>query len=261
MDLAEIWQQHKVFLISILGALVLLFVGRGVIADQYPVTELERKSQNVIAQMQKGTDVPDSVLRDLRDQVSGMEDRLRKLLGDMQFESDPLFVLPRGEPNPTSFCWLRLRQAQEALVDEASRQNIFVTEQLGLQDAAPTDPEEIKRTLRALNVVNDVVLTCIEAGVRRIQRIQIDPPAKSRTRRSSFVEDLGIQFEIFGSERALQTVLARLVEGPKQGSLPYLALAAGTKLEPSPQEQGLLRLHLSLSALAIDATDLELEEL
>ena len=39
MDLTDIWQQHKKFIIAIAAALLLLLIGRGVLQGYFPVDE------------------------------------------------------------------------------------------------------------------------------------------------------------------------------------------------------------------------------
>ena len=259
MDLAELWQQHKGFLLTIVGALVVMLIGTSVISDRYPVSSLRSKSSGIQATLNTTVNVPDADVRELRGEVESLRVQIGQLVQEMQFDGDELFELPATEPNPTSYCFVVLRRVQDELVDHASRQNISVPEKLGLQDAAPADPDDIRRTLRALNVIQSVVLAGIDSGVRRIARIQIDP-AHTGVRQGAFYQELGVQFDIVGSERSLQAVLAQVVEEPKLGRAPYLAVQPGTKLEPSKQEPGLYQLHLDVAALAIDTTELGLDE-
>ena len=40
MDLTDLWQQHKKFILAIAAALLLLLIGRGVLQAEYPVDDV-----------------------------------------------------------------------------------------------------------------------------------------------------------------------------------------------------------------------------
>jgi len=257
MDLTDLWQEHKKFILATVGATLLLLVGRGVISANYPVASVRASANRTNANLARAEEVKSGTVGDVRAEVDELRGRLTSLVQEMSFRPDELFVLPPGEPNPTAFCWRRIRDLQQVLVDEAERRDIRVPEKLGLEDAAPTDPEEIRRTLRALNVIQNVVLACIDADVRRIQRIRIEEEARRRASRSPFVQELRVEFEILGGERAVRTVLASLSEDASRLGTPYLSITGPTSLTPVTGNRDQVALRLTVAALTIAADDLE----
>lgn len=260
MDLTDLWQEHKKFILAIVGALLLWLVGQGVISSRYDVDSVKSRVSSIHSGLRRKPNVKSGTVTELRTEVDELRGRLKRLVAEMDFRADDIFVLPPSEPNPTSHCWRTIRDVQKVLVDEAERLDIRVPEKLGLEDRAPNEPEEIRRTLRALNIIHNVVLACIQSGVRRVDRIRIEDEAKRRSSGTSFVTELRVEFEILGSERSIRSVIGSLVQDPKDGSATFLEITTPTTILPAKDQQGLMRLQLSVAGLTIDTEDLELEE-
>jgi hypothetical protein len=260
MDLTDIWQEHKKFILAIAAALLVWLIGKGTLNANYDVDSVAGRIRSIDSGLRRKENIKASTVSGVRTEVEGLRARLTELVQEMDFRPDEVFVLPPGEPNPTSHCWSTIRYVQKVLVDEAERLDIRVPEKLGLDNAAPTDREEIRRTLRALNIIHNVVLSCIQSGVRSVQRIRIEDEAKRRAGGTSFVSELRVEFEIHGSEKSLRSVIGSLVEDPKDGSSTFLEIATPTHITPSKDQPGLMRLQLSVAGLAISSDDLELED-
>ncbi|MBM4013675.1 MAG: hypothetical protein FJ293_01755 [Planctomycetes bacterium] len=252
MDLADLWQQHKKFILIVAGAFLLLLIGRGVLSSQYDYEARAATAYKTSTTMAKQPKVTDDVVRALQDDVASLKARCAELAKTMRHRPDEAFVVPPGEPNPRAFFFRRHRETQKALTEAAERQDIRVPEQLGLKDMAPTEPDEIRRQLVALDVVQQVVVEAIGAGVRRIASIQIEDAAKGRGRAGGFMSDLGVRFDIVGGEKAIRALVTGVVDGAARGQGAYLAVDQA-RIKPVKGEIGMLQLDLSVSALEIEA--------
>jgi len=259
MDLADIWQEHKKFILAVVAALVILLVGKGVIGGQHDYEGKSREARTLVAAMDKVPVIADRDLRALEEHVDGLRERLAADAATMGYRPDDLFVLPPGEAQPTRYVWNRILE-MKALRDEAEREDILIPDNLGLADSAPTDTEEIRRTLRALNVIYHVVLGCIEHRVERVTRINIEADVRRTKGASRFVSETSVEFEIEGHEEAIRGLLAGLVAGGREGRMPYLQVASPTEIERVKDRPDLLHLRLDVAALALATEDLGLED-
>ncbi len=258
MDLADLWQEHKRFILSVVGALLLLLVGKGVLNATYPVKAVARECSNLNQQLRKDPEVKSSLVADLEAEVSAVKERLIKLKKEMEFVADPELKAAEGGSNVRAEYFKMVGRLQDVLVDVAERQGIVIPERLGLQDRAPTDPVEIQRSLRALNVIQNVVILCINAGIKSIDRIVIEEQERSQS--SAFLRELRVEFEILGREDAVRRVLHDLVEGPRTGGQAFLEIAPPTRLEPTKGDRGTLKLILTVAALSISTEGIDLKD-
>ena len=258
MDLTDIWQEHKHFILSVTGALILLLVGKGVLGSTYPVGAVARDSAKANSNLRKEREVKSRQVRDVRSEVESLRERLGGLMNEMQFKPAVEFVDAAAAPNPRTEYFRVVGLLQEVLVDMAERQGILIPEKLGLPDRAPTDPVEIRRSLRALNVIRNVVISCINAGIKRIVEIRIEDKPRV-TRGVTFVSDLKVEFEIQGSEASLRQVVDEVTSGSGDEST-FLELTTPTSIEPVRGERDVLQLTLNVAALKIqppEGVDLE----
>jgi hypothetical protein len=255
MDLADLWGQHKKFILAVGGALLLLLVGRGFLLSNYDYENAEDDAKKLAAAMASVPDVATDVVGRVDAEVAALRTRYAELAGTMRFKVADEFTLPPNEADPRAFFFLRHHKMQQALVDVAEKQDIRMPEALGLKNS-PTDPEEIRRTLVALDVIQEVLAQSIAAGVRRVESISIEDAQRGRARAASFVKDLHVDFDVVGGEKALRSLVAGVVDDAAHGKSPYLAVDKA-RLKPVKGEEGMLELTLSLAALTIDKSDAE----
>lgn len=250
MDLADVWAQHKKFILVVAGALLLLLVGRGVIQSQWDYESVVLASNKTAQTMKKAERVPEDVVRGLQSEVADLRTRFAQLAGSMRHRTGDAFTPPPGESNLRGFFFRRHQETERALAGAAERQDIRVPDGLGLKGMAPTEPEEIRRQLVALDMVQQVVVESIGAGVRRIASIQIEDAARSRAK-GGFVSDLRVRFDIVGGEKALRSLLVGLVDGAARGESSFLAMDQA-RIRPVKGELGMLELDLTVAALSIE---------
>lgn len=254
MDLTDVWQQHKKFILAVAGALLLLLVGRGVLQGYFPVDATRASATRIADSLRKTPEVQDVAVRDLQTEVDGLRARYAALAGSMRFKAGADFELPPNEPNPRIYFFGKLREMQKALVDAAAKQDIRVPDGLGLRDLTPTEPEEIRRTLVALGVIQDVLVQAISSGVRRVESIHVEEASRGRSRATGFVKELHVDFAVVGGERSLRSLIAGLVDGAARGAVPYVAVDKA-RIKPVKGENGMLELNLTLAALDIEKVE------
>lgn len=254
MDLADLWAQHKKFILAVAGALLLLLVGRGVLQSNFPYAEVQRDAGKAAQQMGKAEEIPDSVVRDLEVEVTELRARFADLTSTMRYKISDDFTLPPTEANPRLYFFKRLRDTQKALVDAAERQDIRVPDGLGLKDMTPTDPEEIRRTLLALDVIQHALVESIGAGVRRVETIRIEDDQRGKGKATGFTKEMRVDFGIVGGERSLRALVAGLIDGAAQGRAPYLSIDKA-RIKPVKGEEGMLALEVTLVALQIEKSE------
>lgn len=101
-----------------------------------------------------------------------------------------------------------MTEVREALTREAGRLAVRLPDDLGLPALAPTKPEEIERHLAAVDLIERLVLLSFEAGVPRIERIDVklDPGLGSR-RGVGAIERTSVSMRLSGSSEALVRLL------------------------------------------------------
>jgi hypothetical protein len=204
--------------------------------------------------MRKKPEITDAAVRDLQSEVDALKARHTELARAMRFKAGDDFVLPAGESDPRMFFFRKLRNLQNALVDAAAKQDIRVPDGLGLKELAPTDPEEIRRTLLALNVIQDVLVQAISSGVRRIETIHMEDAQRGRSKSAGPVKELRLDFDVVGGERSLRAMVAGLIDGAATGAAPFVAVDKA-RIKPVKGEPGMLELSLSLAALEIEKVE------
>ncbi len=254
MDLADLWAQHKRFILIVAGALLLLLIGRGVVQSQWDYEGVVFASARTAQGLGKSDRIGDDLVRDVQEDVDSLRERYAELVKTMRHAPGAAFQVPAGEANPRGFFFKRHRETSRALVEAAERQDIRVPEALGLKDMAPTEPEEIRRQLIALDVVQQVVIESISAGVRRIGAIQIEDDSRARGKAAGFLSEVRVRFEVIGGEKAIRSLLTAVVDGAARSSAPFLAIDQ-TRVKPVKGELGMLQLDLSVTALQIEKRD------
>jgi hypothetical protein len=112
----------------------------------------------------------------------------------------------------------------------------------------------IRRTLLALNVIQQVLIEAIGGGVRRIDAIRIEDEQLGRCGAAGFTRELRVAFDVVGGERAIRALVAGVVDTPARGEAPFLAVDEA-RMRPVKGEVGMLELDLTVVALQIEKGD------
>src|SRR5688572_27397102 len=110
MDLADVWAQHKKFILLVAGALLLLLVGRGVIHSKWDYESVVLGSNRTALSMGKAEKVPDDVVRALQEEVAELRGRYGELAKSLRHKTGDAFQVPAGEGNPRGYFFRRHRE-------------------------------------------------------------------------------------------------------------------------------------------------------
>lgn len=249
MDLNDIWQGHKKFILAVGGAAIAFLVAKAIIGSTWDVDSLSSNARSTSTQLKKLAAASPAELSAVQAQCSDLRERLAELQKRMEFTTAPEYLLPEGKNADLVFNEVRAR-AQEELIGKAARRNIRVDESLGMPQFTPSGREAIQRSLRALNVVEKVVEAAVAAEVRSVDGIEVtEARTRKRTKDDAFIDALPVRFNISG--RA--TALAALLEQIGRAEAAFLAVE-DVQMELDPKSPfGLATLKLTVAALAFEA--------
>ncbi len=252
MDLNDVWQGNRRFILAVGCGAVLVLVAKTVISATWDVDRAKGTAQSLMAKLGRTESPSSAEVTRLKERNAAIEKRLGELVTRIQFKTAPEYVLPANGASPDLvFNGVRAR-VHEELVQFAAQRNIHVDESLGMPQFTPPGREAIQRCLSALDVVEQVVTAAILGEARRVDEIEmLDARRGRRTDRNdkagNFVEGLQVKFRIQGSAAALGEVVEILTRGEDRFlAIEDLKLEADDKKNP-----GLLSLRLTVSALTI----------
>lgn len=194
MDLNDIWQQHKAWILGIVGGLIVFLVGNTYISRRFDPTEFSSsiaKSRRALKASYYGK----TQRRNAREDLKSLEEELAVVGRRSFFTLREQFDLD-GKGDPT-FHYIdtesRVQRDVRQVMDVANVE--FSATQLGLPPNNPVVRDEIQATLVALDVVDDALARLVEAS-RQVQealpdarglasvdqiRIAIVPPSRKRS--------------------------------------------------------------------------------
>ncbi len=260
MDLNDIWQEHKKFIIAVAAGLLVFLIGETIIGSSY-TSKVQASERTLSSQRASLRQVKPTAknLREIRDVQSDLAARWQAASEKLIFQSGKRFELRDDEARPDDVYFNVVNEVKREVEEAAERRNIQLPDNLGLPATTPRTREEAKRYLRALDVVQRVVRLAVEADVLAITDIDIPKGAtrSKRNRRSrddaDFLERLELRFRVRGSAPSL----VRLVES-LQAPASYLVLAKDSRiLGPEPDDPGPSEAVLVMAALDIESLDLE----
>ncbi|MFH0947190.1 MAG: hypothetical protein V2A76_18535 [Planctomycetota bacterium] len=250
MDLNDIWQGNRRFILGICCAVVAVLIGEGIIGSMWNAGAQAQAVGRLQAKLRGLASPSQSDLSGLEGVNRGLAEQLEQLYGRLTYQVDERYLLPKNEPSPDLLYNSIRSQAQDELVGSAARRNIRVDETLGLPDFTPSGREAIQRALRGLNIVEQVVSAAIVAGVRSVPEIEIvGRKGSRRASNASFIDSLQVRFRIEGSTASVAELIQSLVRGDGQ----FLCVEDAEFDVETKRDFGLTRLRLVVSGLTIDA--------
>jgi hypothetical protein len=270
----NIWQQHKDFILKILGGLGVLLVfwiiwssltsesvadvkelneGKAerlaarpvpdrstIAAFQSAVEKLKVRVQNMAArvgEVRKGEDLRIGLIHDILNEIGKGDDESRRVFDG----------LARSSPKA---CLSRLKGAAvEYLVGRAGLSNVLLDEGLGLERLTIQDAE-VDRYLIALDLIIKVVEIGIEEEVYEIKNISIGTPPGGRFEGTEvFLREYPVNMKVRGPSANVLRFIERLSDPERFIPVDQLRSFAP---ERSEREQGVVVADLDLMALAID---------
>ncbi|MFG0316667.1 MAG: hypothetical protein ACF8XB_05300 [Planctomycetota bacterium JB042] len=249
MDLNDIWQGNKRFILGVGAGFVVFLIGQATIGSLWSATGAAQTVRSNSGKLNRLETPSRSQASTVAGENRELEERLEALVERMRFTTHEDYVLPAREPSPDLLYNEIRSSARDALVDVAARRNIQVVETLGLPEFTPSGREAIQRCLSGLNVVEQVVEAAILAGVRAVPEIEIvEERGRGRKSAESFVVPLRVRFRIEGSTASI----AEVVEGIVRGDGRFLAIEDARIDVDSKRAYGLTVLKMTVAALNID---------
>ena len=249
MDLNDLWQAHKRFILGVGGGLLVLLIAHSIITSTWPVRIASGRAASANNKIGRQKVPSRGEVSELEDTTRGYEERLEGLYERLGYQVSDRYRLPDGGAASPDLLFNDIRaRASEELVDAARRYNIYVDPSLGLPEFTPPGREAIERTLRALNIVEQVVVAAIGSEVDAVDKIEILKPRITRKKEAAFIDALQVRFEVSGPTGAL----ADLVDRITRDSDPYLSVEEFELERNDARSFGLTRMKLVVAGLAIE---------
>jgi hypothetical protein len=243
MDLSDIWQEHKNWILGILAGVVLFFVGSSLISSQFDLSTAQAQARRATAQVTRGEFFQAKDQTAARRSVSAIEERLDALRALSYFVPRKEYLL-EGKGDYSTHYLATSSDASQRMRRAMNTANVdLLANNLGLPASSPTQRGEVQRYLLGLDLVTDALDRLLAAsdevlrelpgqhGLRTIERLQIQKPpraARNRYRGKDFVE-LGdkvlARIEFRADSVTLERWLERLRARPGQsgpGARPIL---------------------------------------
>lgn len=143
-----------------------------------------------------------------RAEETRLNDTIKNLAERLTFVPRGEFQLKDGGASPQNQYLDIASRYRERRLDDARSRGIDITDSCGVPDRAPTQAEDIRRTLRALDLADRVVDCAIQAGVRAMDKITVsaEPPA-AQSGETLVRDEVRVEFEMEASSKALSAFL------------------------------------------------------
>ncbi len=242
MDLTNLWQEHRVFITSVVGGLLVFLIGQAVIANIYAIDEKNRAVARFERDLRILKTPAPSKLEEAHQTNAAIKSQYRTAVERVAFVPEPRYLLSAEEKPDIQYDRL-FNEARDTLVEFAKTLNITVDPSLGMPELSPTRRNEIQRALTALDIVTRVVLLAIESQVSLIESISMVPDAGRK--RKHFVKEQQVRFKMQGAVPTLAEFLRRFVSQDR-----YLAIdEAGFRM--GDKAGATVTMDITVSALVI----------
>lgn len=233
MDLNEIWQEHKRFILMVAAGFLTFFVANSVIegifqSDIRAATSGVSKSSAILSKELYQSD--DRVMAELENE--SLRDGYDKLVAAAAFRPRPEFDLAQNSSTPQNAYITAVERLEDRLIDLASQKRAILPDGLGLDTVQTLNVDLVERHLHAVDLLERAVQMALEAGVRRVRGIHVRlDPAFEKSRGLGAIERTRVQIETDSTAEAVtewlalaETPLAPGASGP----------AAFVRLQPLP---------------------------
>jgi hypothetical protein len=218
MDLNDYWQENKRFVLMVAAGAAVFLLGEALLGS-FLGSELQakrgeiRRTQTELGKSRFGP----SQLATARSENEDLAAVVARLGEAVRFEPRPEFVLDPARGTTGNQYFAQVQRVRERLLSAAARENVRIRQDLGLPALAPTRDEELERNLEALDLVERVATFAIEAGVPRVEDIEIrlDPTLFAR-KQTGTIERTRIKMKLIGPSAPLARLLV-MTQDPALG--------------------------------------------
>lgn len=210
MNFDDYWQENKRFVLTVLGGLIVFWIGNMMI-DSFIGSDLRSKQASRVS-LQRKLREERFLPRDLATARSQNEELVAardELSGALAWSARPEFRLDPSRGSAGNQYFATAQRVRDDLLRRAGRRNVRIDQDLGLPALAPTRDDEIERHLEALDLVERVVGLAIDERVERVDDIEIslDPGLRGR-KGVGRVERTRIKMKMVGESAPMLRVLA-----------------------------------------------------
>ncbi|TDJ71520.1 MAG: hypothetical protein E2O39_08170 [Planctomycetota bacterium] len=222
MDFSDYWPENKRFLVTVGSGLLVFLIGLMIVNNLYgsEVKSEQRKLTSNRRNLRDARYTPGDLSR-AKEENEALQAAVDTLANAVTFIPREEFVLRQGGSSPGNQYFGTVDRVREELDTLASRNRLRLPDGLGLEVVKTQRLEVVQRHLEALDVIDRVVRLALEAGVRRIDKIQVrlDPGIESRGGVGT-VERTEIKFTIIGPSRPFVRLMALSQAGRFGSPLP-----------------------------------------
>ncbi len=185
MNFDAFWQTHRRFILGMAGGLVVFFILLAITGGGSKDRLSKAKTSiNRSRRQMQGNELYAA------NQVATLEQRLEdlRLHNSLLAERDlpafrQRFQVPPGTPPAQHYISLS-GELRDELIGWALRRNCEVDDSLGLPPVSPSQPQQIDRVLRGLDVVDRVVRMAVDFGASEVDKIRVAQNRRRRTGRN-----------------------------------------------------------------------------
>lgn len=209
MDLNEIWQEHKRFIVTVVAGLLTFFIANSVVDSLYD-GDINKKQGTIRKSRQKlAKDLYTPTDRALaEDENELLSASYAEMVEAVAFQPRPGFIAD-GSSAVKNIYTTAVERVRQRTADLASRNRAMLVDGLGLEMVQTTNVDEIERHLHALDLLERALVLALDSGVRRVRRVEIDldPAFKSR-RGLGAIERTKVSIETVSTAEAVTRWLA-----------------------------------------------------
>lgn len=259
-DLNQFLQENKKFLIGTAVAGALFIAASATIGslvwDEFHSAKATVSS--VVARSGKEVLYSDKNLKEARAQEEALQGAVESIAARLRFVTRPEFQLKDSGGSPANQYLDIVARFRERRLDDARSRGIDIVDHCGVPDRSPTQPEDIRRALRGIDLVDRALECAIRAGVRTIDRIVIQYDSNNAAAASGAIlrEEIRVDLEMDATSRAFSTFL-ELTQKPPIGTtpIPMDELSADTREASTggrvARGESMVRISLKMSALDV----------
>jgi hypothetical protein len=221
MDLNDYWQENKRFLV-IVGVGLLVFLIGEMVLDSVWGADLRSQQRSVTTaerELARSKYTAADLTRARRENET-LSSNVSVLAREVAFIPRERFVFHPDRESASNRYFTAVSEVRGELMTLASRRNLRLPEDLGLPALSPTREEEIVRYLDALDVVDRAARMAVDAGVERVDKIEIrlDPALFSRSD-VGHVEQTSIKMTLNSKSASLVRFLSLTQDARRDGPL------------------------------------------
>lgn len=247
MDLNDYWQENKRFLLTVAGGVIVFMIGEMVIGQVFgdELAAQRRSVQAANRELGESLFGADDLTR-ARSENRALREGLGRLAEATAFETRARYRIDPAGGSASSQFFGTVSTAREDLLTLAGRNDLRVPDAVGMPALSPTRDGDIERHLEALDLIDRVVHACVDAGVERIDSIDIklDPRLDSREGVGR-VERTRVDFTLSGRTPPIQ----RFLLATQAGDEPLVVHEM--ELVPSRRSEDEARLEISFAIVRL----------